>query len=75
MTTATEHRAIQLLASLYIMCNEAGDFSNGNTHNCADEGEVLAGRFLAEVATFLKGKSAEYDRYATGFVKDGDLPF
>ena len=55
------------------MCNEAGNFSNGNTHNGLDEGDVLAGNFLDEIASFLKGKSAEYDRYAGNFAKAGEL--
>ena len=70
-----EARAIELLAELYIMCCRAGDFSNGVTYHSLDEGQVKADQFLGKVAGFLKGRSPDYDEYASDFVGPGDLPF
>jgi len=71
----TESRATNLLAHLYIICCEAADFSNGVTYHGLDEGQVKADRFLDEIANFLKGRSAEYDTYASGFPTIDDAPF
>ncbi len=66
MTTETnEAQAIRLLADLYIMCCECADFSNGVTHQGIDEGRVLAGRHLAEVTEFLRGKNERHDEYVS----------
>ena len=69
---AEDQRAINLLTQLYIMCCEAGDFSNGVEHQGIDEGRVQAGRFLAEVAAFLKGRDADYDAYAALYVSSDE---
>jgi len=71
----TEARALELLARLYIMCCQAGDFSNGVTYHSLDEGQVKADQFLGRVAGFLRGRSPDYDEYASDFVTANDLPF
>jgi len=71
----TEGRATDLLTHLYIICCEDADFSNGVTYRGLDEGRVKAHQFLREVADFLKGRSAEYDSYASGSPTIDDVPF
>ncbi len=74
-TDADPARAIELLSQLYIMCDVAADFSNGVTHQGMDEGRVLAGRFLAQVSAFLKGRDDKHDAYVSDCVAQGEVPF
>ena len=66
-------RAIELLTTLYIMCMEAGNFSNGVTALGADEGEVLARRQLREVERFLTGKNDDFDTYRASYNQHNDV--